>query len=141
MTSRYFTAGGRERYLQKYRSAPKEYFCYLLVIPSDDVAKVGRTCRLSYRMRNLFAAIYRQHELYLIQCETSHESLKLEKYLKKKLSHKNIRGEWFASVKPECVQSLLIDDFGHLLLINKEPESPPPASKTQATPDFIISLS
>lgn len=68
-------------------------------------------------MRNLLAAIYREHELYLIQCETSQESLKLEKYLKKELRHKHIRGEWFASVKPECVQSLLVGDFAHMLLV------------------------
>jgi hypothetical protein len=91
-------------------------------------------------MRNLFAAIYRQHELYLIQCETSQESLKLEKYLKKKLSPRNIRGEWFASVKPECVQSLLVDDFGHLLLINRETVEPPPVSKVNAPLDFNIQL-
>jgi hypothetical protein len=140
MTSRYFTAGGRERYLQKYRSAPKEYFCYLLLIPSDDVAKVGRTCRLSYRMRNLFAAIYRQHELYLIQCETSQESLKLEKHIKKKLQHKHIRGEWFHTTRPADVQSLLVDDFGHLLLINKESVEPPPVAKVNAPPNFNIQL-
>jgi hypothetical protein len=140
MTSRYFTQGGRERYLQKYRSSPKRFYCYLLVIPTDGVAKAGRTCRLSYRMRNLSAAIYRDHELYLIECGTSQESLKLEKYLKTQLKHKHIRGEWFHTTRPTDVQSLLVGEFGHLLLVPHKAEAAPPASKPNEPPQFNITL-
>jgi hypothetical protein len=93
-------------------------------------------------MRNLSAAIYRDHKLYLIECTSGQESLKLEKHLKNKLKPKNIRGEWFASIRPECVQSLLVDDFAHLLLTSSEPESPTPVPHlNQSPPDFNITLS
>lgn len=99
-----------------YRLTPKKYICYIIYVEQDSMTKVGRTCRLQYRLNNLRTGFYRKHEVYVIHCRSGHESLLLERYFKKELKQRHVIGEWHANVTPEDVQSLLVGDFGHLLL-------------------------
>lgn len=115
MTSYYYRSGRHERYLSYYRSLPKEHFVYLIHIPDDAVGKLGRTCRLPYRLRNLSAALYKPYSLYLIRCTDGAESLKLERHMRSTLKHRHVKGEWHQTT-PQEVESLLIEDFRHLSL-------------------------
>lgn len=99
-----------------YRLTPKRYICYIIYVADDSVCKIGRTCRLQYRLNNLRTGIYRKHEVFVIHCQSAHESLMLERFLKRQLKPRHVVGEWHSSTCPEDIQALLVNDFGHLLL-------------------------
>jgi hypothetical protein len=122
----------RERLVLKYALTPKKHHCYLIYIPQDGVCKIGRTSRLHWRLNNLRTALYRPHEVYVIHCQTPHESLMLERYFKKQLSSKHIVGEWYRQVTPNEIQGLLVmPDYGHLLLVPHEGTSKADIPKAQ----------
>lgn len=110
----------RNKLHAQYRLTPKKYICYIIYVPQDFMAKVGRTCRLQYRLNNLRTGIYRPHEVFVIHCRSGHESLTLERFFKKELKQRHVVGEWYEKVTPSDIQSLLINDFGHLLLVPHE---------------------
>lgn len=100
-----------------YALKRKDHCVYLVHVPEDQVTKVGRSCHLTHRLKNLRAGIYRDHEVYVIRCASSKESLELEKFLHMALRANHVKGEWYNTVTPEQVQSMLImPNYGHLLL-------------------------
>ncbi len=105
----------RLAFLEEYRAAPKAHIIYCLVIPEDNILKIGRTSRLSFRIRNLRASIYKDHEFHLIHCADADESLGLDRFLKKALKPKHVIGEFFRT-DLEHVEQVLNESpaFSHL---------------------------
>lgn len=111
----------RNKLHAQYRLTPKKYICYIIYVPQDSVCKIGRTCRLQYRLNNLRTGIYREHEVFVIHCRSGYESLTLERHFHKTLKGKHLMREWFEDVTPRDIQSLLVmPDYGHLLLVPHE---------------------
>lgn len=137
-----FLTGWNRRRIQ-YRLTRKDHYVYLVHIPQDGVAKIGRTCRLKHRLHNLRQSLYRSHAVYVIACSCANESLRLEKYIMSKLPRK-ITGEWFSEATPADVQSLLINEWGHLLLVPydapNETEIPKANIITHTQNNFTITL-
>lgn len=123
-----------------YSLQRKQHYCYLIHIESDNVGKIGITSRLLHRLKNIRQALYKPHKVYLIHCNSSQESLKLERHLHKALTHKHVSGEWFRDIDPGLIQSMLVyPDWGHLLLVPQGNETIPVASEAEK-PSFTIQL-
>lgn len=119
----------------------KQHYVYLIHIESDNVAKIGRTCRLKHRLKNLNQGLYKPFKVYLIHCNSGCESLALEKSLHKALQHKHVKGEWFRGTEPELIQSLLVaPDWGHLLLVEHSDEQIIPEPSMVHKQSFVITL-
>jgi hypothetical protein len=124
----------------QYALHRKQHYCYLIHIECDSVAKLGRTSRLEYRLKNLNQSIYRPHKVYTIHCNSAQESLMLERYMKRTMQNHHIKGEWYTGLTPESIQSMLIyPDWGHLLLQSyKSEEHVIPRTHKPST--FTVSL-
>jgi hypothetical protein len=130
-----------------YRLQPKKHYVYLVWCPTEQKSKLGRTCRISHRLKNLRQALWTTDEqIYIVRVHTSSESLKLERFLKKTFCAKHVIREWFSGVSPEDLASVLTHDngFAHLLLVpyadqSKVVESAPRPSWGEA-PSFQIRL-
>ena len=96
----------RVKFLELYRSTRKEYCIYVLHIPEDSVCKIGRSSRMSFRIRNLRASIYKKHTIHIIRCSGAEESLHLDRYLKKTLKAHHRIGEFY-DISPEKIEQIL----------------------------------
>jgi len=98
----------REKYKQKYKESMASY-CYIIKIDGKDIYKVGKTCRLKYRLINLNQAIYDNWDIYhLISCENNESALAIERRLISQLKDYRLNGkrEWFLIKKEQMDQIL-----------------------------------
>lgn len=118
-----------------YRLQPKRHYCYLIWCPTEKKAKIGRTCRLHHRLKNLRASLWvTNEEVYVIRVHNSNESLKLERFLHKAFASRHVVREWYGGVTPEDVAAVLTHNhgFGHLLLApHEKPEDVVPILSRQ----------
>lgn len=131
----------RERFLKMYRTTPKVHYIYFLIVSQDNMIKIGRTSRLIYRLRNLRAGIYQEHEIKTIVCIDGNETKAVESHLKKKFSHQNVAGEWF-KLNYETIVSEIDKQFPHLLITEYDEAQKPLYKRVPdiSVPEFNISL-
>lgn len=130
-------------FLQNYRSRPKVYHVYFIHVPEDGTTKVGRSCRLFYRLKNLRQSIYKEHTIHVVTCTDGKESGSLETHLKKVLIDHHISGEWFR-VGLDKINELITRIHPHLLFTPLEEEQPPLYKKTELLvlePNYDIAIS
>lgn len=121
-----------------YRSTPKTYYVYLICV-DDGPMKIGSTCRLKHRVKNLSAGIWLPYQTHLIRCNDAKESLSLERHLQKSLVSKRIKGEWFESNVAD-VETLLTGSFSHLSLGGNESDTLLPSKPSLPEPSFNVLL-
>lgn len=124
MSSYYYRSGLSERLKSLYRQLPKSFYVYVIRIEEDNICKIGRTKRLLFRLRNLRAAIYRDHTIHIIRCTSSQESLALEKHIHKQFASQRLVREWFRGVSIKDVEALLISEYAHLMLESHDSSAP-----------------
>lgn len=142
----WLTSKRRLRFIQQYRTLPKEFYVYLVFVPQDSVVRIGRTSRFKYRVRYLKSSLYNPYEINVIKTNDGDENLAVERYLKKNLAYKNVSGtEWYRVTKYDILRLLSVsDDFKHLSI--SKPDEEPSSMKTvtmmkQEKPSFNIALS
>lgn len=101
-----------------YHLQPRSHTVYLCFIPEANVLKVGRSAMVAFRIRNLRASLYQDHEIHTITCQSPQQSLNLDRYLKKHFKGEHVRGEWFRTT-PAQVRDALDNcvEFAHLDLV------------------------
>lgn len=108
-----------------YSLAPKRHYCYLVYLEKEQKSKIGRTCRLSHRLKNLRQSIWcTDVKVFVMRLSNSSESLRMERFLKKQLAPYHLVREWYNGefVTPQYVSSLLRheDGWGHVLLVKHD---------------------
>jgi hypothetical protein len=125
-----------QRYKARYAARKKEYYIYILHIPSQCVSKIGRTSRLSFRIKNLLAAVWMPYELWTVHCgDDPRESLLLDRFLLAQFSTKQVVREWFKVSPFEVRQAMNTFPFTHLEMKCETSQLPPdpPAASSAAT--------
>lgn len=123
-TSQWIGSIRQMKFLEQYRTTPKVHYIYFIIIEEDSMMKIGRTSRLTYRLRNLRQSIYQEHKVKVIVCVDGDETRKIEQHLHKALIEHNVAREWFKTTEAK-VTEIINNQYPHLVITDHDEQQPP----------------